>query len=177
MKQTCHNRLYYVYRMHRKCLTFIYKKAALTKRSAFALQGEKTMTDQKAAVTYNFGSNSLKAVIFVGPPKPYKDANGQIHEGFPILQGSGGSYVGTDGNSHTFQFQVNPMPPTCNVLWLHARGGAGGSAQGIDQDGLTILGDQGDLVWNGQGESFAFQEGALDLASVQLVHSSWPPKF
>lgn len=127
-------------------------------------------------VTYQFKEFELTLSIVVAlPAASFEAEDGKSYSGYAVISGTG-AYT----NGQPFTFQIAPQSvSSLNVLWANSTCGTGGkSSYGIDQWGLTIMGDDGQLYWDGlRRRDFGIQEGAIPAgASLTLVKSNWPPK-
>lgn len=130
-----------------------------------------------ATVNYSFNNFSITMDIVVNTQvQMFKAMDNKTYPGYAIISGSGNYSCGR--NKYSFQVAPQSVNPF-NVLWASSGAGSGGSSHGIDQYGISILRDDGNLVWNGPAQgisNFWFQEGAANGSTTLTNVANWPPQ-
>jgi hypothetical protein len=133
------------------------------------------MSTQK--VSYRFDQNAIKVDIVISSSSSnYTASDGKTYEGYAVISGQG-QYT-ANGIPMTFQIAPQTTNPY-NVLWAFRGMGSGGNSYGIDSYGLALLGDNGNLAWNGAKEgpnSFWLSITAFNSAITLDAGPTWPPR-
>lgn len=131
-----------------------------------------------ATVNYSFKNYGLSVSIVISTElQTFQAADNKSYQGYAIQSGSG-VYTPSGGSQLTFNIAPQSVNQY-NVLWASTDDGCGGSSHGIDTNGVSILGDNGTIAWNGSEEgvaSFSLQEGAVSGPVTLSKVKNWPPK-